>query len=225
MGFTVEEADYIEHYGVLGMKWGVRRYQPYPKGEGAKGVYKKAVTNTKVAVNKQKKSSSDYRQKVKNINSREPKSLMEKREHRYLRDQDKQAHVRVVKNLQMNVGMEMTKLIIQGKKPDPQKVVSNTIKTMAKQEVMAKSVASKYNQDGTRKKKAKGIVTREELVKAGIVTATAVYEMAPIINGLLGMAAQSARNKRYANEEKASQILKIMEGQTIWLNDEDYTIK
>lgn len=33
------ETNYLAHYGILGMHWGIRRFQPYPKGYTGKGKY------------------------------------------------------------------------------------------------------------------------------------------------------------------------------------------
>lgn len=39
-----ERKHYLAHYGVLGMHWGIRRYQPYPKGSGKNGRFVGAVS-------------------------------------------------------------------------------------------------------------------------------------------------------------------------------------
>ena len=98
----------LMHHGVLGMKWGIRRYQPYPKGYKGDGKYLKKVYKKKglkglyeTDTVKQITNSKKYKslvQEIKDHNRKEVETYhkfdnyVEKKGYKKITDLDSTAH-------------------------------------------------------------------------------------------------------------------------------------
>lgn len=69
--------EFLKHFGILGMKWGIRRFQPYPKGEGHKGRYTGKKNNIeRLKTNKSKKKEAKEKKKELKKNPVSPAKSM-----------------------------------------------------------------------------------------------------------------------------------------------------
>lgn len=183
----------LYHYGVKGMKWGIR----------------KSYTTAKKGYNTAKESDKAYRKKLSNIADNEQASAADRK---YAANASKPASVRVLKsasNVAIGVGFRLALkgLVDPNSKVDYNKLAKEVAKEVAKDyafnEAMARSVASKYNDDGIKKNgKGPSVITREQAILTGVKVAKRAY---PVASAAAGKKYFQAKAKRAENERRFNQ--------------------
>lgn len=217
----------IYHHGVKGQKWGVRRYQ---NKDGS------LIAAGKKRYQARKEKKKEYRNKLKKIASR---SSNNRSDVAIARAAQEDTSKKVMNSVKKAIASQIISDVLSNSsnytsmsKADLQKriisVAKNATMDYAKNEIYAKSVAKKYDDEGKKDKRYKKdpLLTREQIFDIGLSTAKNAY---PYASRIAGMKYTQAKNQRAANEARfnswGGNILEAKYDDIVNLSSDEYRFK
>lgn len=210
MGHNVTEDNYLQHYGVLGMKWGVRK-DGRPQGSGS-AKFKTGITKaSKKFVSKSQKLRAREKKLDTKIDNILAKDNVDKRDKKLFEEQRRPLIQRATRNaVSQAVGIAITDIITgqpsysEMSKAEQTKrinaIVKNTIIRTNLRSAGANIAAKSYSDSGSVTKK-RGVVRSEDFVMKADVIAQASIRASKLGRAVLFVKAETIRQERSKNEQ------------------------